>query len=68
MQHEWKGRKLPGGEGYKKGSLSWGWDWASEFSPQVIAVLKRGPIKIDRYEFNLSEMGNIVQSRKVKET
>lgn len=67
MKHEWKGRRLPKGEGYGKGSLSWGWDWASEFSPSVIAVLKRGPIRIDQYEFRLGEMGNIVQTRKVKE-
>jgi len=68
MQHEWKGRKLPKGEGYKKGSLSWGWDFASEFSPQVIAVLERGPIKIDQYEFSLGEMKNIVTSRKIKKS
>lgn len=53
MRHEWKGKKKAGG-GYTKGSLSWGWDFASEFSPAVVEALKKGSLKIDGYEFSLS--------------
>ena len=67
MRHEWKGKKKAGG-GYTKGSLSWGWDFASEFSPAVVEALKKGPLKIDGYEFSLASSQKIVRSRKVKES
>lgn len=65
MRHEWKGKKAE--DGYNKGSLSWGWDFSNHFSPSVIEVLKKGPIRIDRYEFSLSRNERIVQTRKVRE-
>ena len=67
MRHEWKGKKKAGG-GYTKGSLSWGWDFASEFSPAVVEALKNGSLTIDGYEFRLASSQKIVQSRKVKES
>jgi len=63
MKHEWKGRKTGDGQ-YAKGSMSWGWDFASEFSKEILQVLEKGPITIDKYEISLSEGKNLVQTKK----
>lgn len=60
MGHEWKGKKAGEGE-YQKGSLAWGWDFQDKFPPEIIKVLEKGPLEIDRYEFSL--VGTIVQSK-----
>lgn len=60
MQHEWKGKKI--GEG----TLAWGWDFAGQFSENVIRALQKEPLIIDGYRFTLAESGNIVSAHKVK--
>jgi hypothetical protein len=63
MKHKWKGKRT--GEGsYAEGSLSWGWDFRDKFSKEVIAVLQKGLLVIDQYEFTLSE--NLVSVKKKK--
>jgi hypothetical protein len=52
MNHEWKGKKTGDGQ-YAKGSNSWGWDFADKLPKEVIAVLEKGPLQIDKYEFTL---------------
>ena len=64
MSHEWKGKKT--GEGvYAKGSLAWGWDFQDKFPAEVIKVLDKGSLVIDKYEFSL--VGTIVQTKEKKE-
>lgn len=64
VKHDWKGRKTNGE--YAEGSLSFGWDFADQFSPDIISVLKKGVVTIDQYEFSLSTSGTLVQTRKKK--
>jgi len=63
MKHAWKGKKLGEGE-YAKGSLAWGWDFRDQFSPEVIQVLEKGPLTIDKYEFTLGP--SLVSAKKKK--
>lgn len=63
MEHKWKGKKKAEGE-YADGSLAWGWDFADNFSENVIQALSKGPVTIDQYEFSLQ--GSLVQTQKVK--
>lgn len=63
LTHKWKGRKLNNGE-YADGSLGWGWNFRDQFSKAVIAVLEKGAIVIDQYEFTLTE--NLVSAKKKK--
>lgn len=68
MKHEgWKAKKNPDGS-YEKGSLSWSWDFADQFSKEVIAVLQKGPIKIDKYIFSLNTTQTLVSANKIKES
>jgi len=65
MKHEgWKAKKTGEGE-YAKGSLAWGWDFQDKFPAEIIKVLDKGPLEIDKYEFSL--VGTIVQSKEKKE-
>lgn len=64
LNHKWKGKKLPGG-GYERGKLDWGWDFAQEFSKEVLQVLEKGPLDVDKYRFNLTAQG-IVLTKKAK--
>ncbi len=64
-KHEWKGKKTGDGQ-YAKGSLAWGWDFSSEFPKEILHVLEKGPLTIDKYEFSLSEGKNLVQTKKKK--
>lgn len=67
MKHAWKGKKDPDHQGeYLKGSTAWGWDFKKEFSAEVLAVLEKGPIKIDQYEFTLGDQ--LVSAKKKKDT
>ena len=66
MKHEWEGKKTGEGQ-YSKGSLSWGWDFTDKFSPEIIAVLKKGPLHVGEYEFSLVGGGGIVSTKKTKE-
>jgi len=61
MKHAWK--KI-GDKEYSRGSLSWGWDFKSEFQDATILALDKGPITIEGYEFTTKDKW--VQSRKVK--
>lgn len=64
LEHRWKGKKT--GEGtYAEGTLSWGWDFRNQFSQATIAVLEKGPLQIDQYEFTLSEV--LVSTKKKKD-
>jgi hypothetical protein len=64
MKHKWKGKRT--GEGtYAEGSLNWGWDFRDQFSKATIAVLEKGPLQIDQYEFSLT---NTLVSVKKKKT
>lgn len=63
LKHPWKGKKTGEGE-YAKGSCSWGWDFIDKFSKEVIAVLKKGPLTIDKYEFALNDTKTLVQAKK----
>jgi len=67
LEHEWKGRKRKDSSGYEKGSLSWGWDFASEFPESVIKVLRKGPLTIEGYEFSLDTERNLVHTKKADE-
>jgi len=61
MSHQgWKAKKTGEGQ-YAAGSLSWGWDFQDKFPAEVIKVLDKGPLEIDRYEFSL--VGTIVQTK-----
>jgi hypothetical protein len=63
LTHTWKGKKT--GEGsYAEGSLNWGWDFRDKFSSAVIAVLEKGPVVVEQYEFTLGE--NLVNVKKKK--
>jgi hypothetical protein len=64
MTHEWKGKKTGEGQ-YEKGSVAWGWDFQDKFPPEVIKILDKGPLEIDKYEFSLA--GTIVQTKEKKE-
>jgi len=66
MKHKWEGRKIGEGQ-YSEGSLSWGWDFTDKFSPEIIAVLKKGPLHVGEYEFSLAGGGGIVSTKKTKE-
>ncbi len=66
MKHPWKGKKISEGE-YAEGNLAWGWDFASEFSKEILRVLEKEPITIDKYEISLSEGKNLVQTKKKKD-
>ncbi|MFQ6095959.1 MAG: hypothetical protein ACE5NN_07425 [Candidatus Bathyarchaeia archaeon] len=63
LNHDWKGRKLDDGS-YAKGTLSWGWDFADQFSADIIKTLEKGPQIVDRYEFSLDKERNLVHVRK----
>lgn len=63
MNHPWKGKKL-GDNQYEQGSTAWGWDFRDKFPKEVIDVLKKGPLTIDKYEFALSE--NLVSAKEKK--
>ena len=63
MKHPWKGKKLGEGE-YARGSTSWGWDFVNNFSEDMLKVLRKGPVQIDKYEFLLE--GRLVTAKKVK--
>jgi len=65
MQHKWKGRKISDDK-YADGSLSWGWDFASEFPKEIIQLLEKGPLHIDEYEIALNEGKNLVHTKKRK--
>jgi hypothetical protein len=65
MNHAWKGKKIGEGE-WDKGSLAWGWDFPDQFPKEVIQVLNKGPLPIDKYEFSLNETGTMVQARAKK--
>lgn len=66
MKHAWKGKKDPEHPGeYLKGSTAWGWDFKKEFSAEVLAVLEKGSIKIDQYEFTLGDQ--LVSAKKKKD-
>lgn len=66
MKHEgWKAKKQSDGS-YAQGSLSFGWDFADKFNPDIINVLKNGPVSIDQYQFSLSTSGTLVQTKKKK--
>lgn len=60
MKHMWKGKKTGEGQ-YAAGSLSWGWDFQDKFPPEIIKVLEKGPLVIDKYEFSL--IGTMVQTQ-----
>lgn len=60
MKHEWKAKKTGEGQ-YAGGSLSWGWDFQDKFPPEIIKVLEKGPLEVDKYEFSL--VGTIVQTK-----
>ncbi|MCJ7632454.1 hypothetical protein MUP77_08690 [Candidatus Bathyarchaeota archaeon] len=67
MEHKgWKARKQYDGS-YAEGSLSFGWDFADQFKPDIINVLKKGSVNIDQYEFSLSASGTLVQTKKKKD-
>jgi len=66
MKHKWEGRKIGEGQ-YSEGSLSWGWDFTDKFSPEIIAVLKKGPLHVGEYEFSLVGGGGIVSTKKTNE-
>ena len=65
MNHDWKGKKQT--DGYAKGTLAWGWDFSDRFPVEVIRVLEKGPLVIDKYEFKLNETGALVQTIEKKE-
>lgn len=65
MEHKYKGKKTSEGQ-YAEGSLFFGWDFADQFKPDIINVLKKGPVTIDQYEFSLSASGTLVQTKKKK--
>jgi len=66
MKHKWEGRKIGEGQ-YSEGSLIWGWDFTDKFSPEIIAVLKKGPLHVGEYEFSLVGGGGIVSTKKTNE-
>jgi len=64
MKHEgWKARKKDDGS-YAEGSLSWGWDFADKFSKEILQILEKGPLTIDKYEFNLNKERTLVSAKK----
>ena len=64
MQHKWLGKRKSAGEGYQRGSKSFGWDYKDQFSEDVLKALEQGPITINEYCFTLTD--RIVQAKKVK--
>jgi hypothetical protein len=70
MRWKWKGRKKPDGT-YARGSLSYGWDFANNFSDSVIRVLEKGPQVIRGYRVTLDPLDKekgtyVVHTRKEK--
>ena len=63
MKHQWKGRKTGEGE-YAEGSVAWGWDFKDRFSEDLINVLAKGPVTIDKYIFTVDR--GLVTAKKVK--
>jgi hypothetical protein len=66
INHAWKGKKQSDGS-YAKGSCAWGWDFTDQFPKDLIQVLEKGPVTIDKYEFGVTETGAIVQAKEKKE-
>jgi len=50
-----------------KGSVAWGWDFTDQFPPEVVKVLEKGPVTLDKYEFSINETGAIVNAKEKKE-
>jgi hypothetical protein len=66
MNHAWKGKKV-GESAWDKGSVAWGWDFTDQFPPEVVKVLEKGPVTLDKYEFSINETGAIVNAKEKKE-
>jgi len=65
MKHVgWKAKKKD--DGYAEGSLSWGWEFADKFSKEILRVLEKGPLTIDKYEFSLNKEQTLVSVKKKK--
>lgn len=65
MNHEYKGKKIGEGQ-HAKGSLAWGWDFADKFPKEVVQVLQKGPVEIDRYVFSLNNEETLVSVKEAK--
>lgn len=66
MKHVgWKAKKKDDGS-YAEGSLSWGWEFADKFSKEILRVLEKGPLTIDKYEFSLNKEQTLVSVKKKK--
>jgi len=67
IQHSWKGKKI-GDRQYAQGSLTFGWDFATEFKPETIQeLIIQGTIQIDQYEISLTENKKLVRTKKMKQ-
>jgi hypothetical protein len=77
MKHEgWKTKKKADGsyEEVSLATLSWAWDFIKDregkpkFSAEIIAVLKKGPVTIDKYTFSLNEARGLINVKKNKDS
>ena len=65
MNHKWLGKKI-GHKQYAPAAENYGWDFTSEFKDATIGALEKGPVKIDKYRFELKEKIVSMQKEKTK--